>query len=199
MPARHRHRLRIRRLSQAAAAGALALVLAGCGNDRTQPPDVTTPAPPLGSNAERFDAQGIAFASPAGWTLQRGTPPLVATVATGRAVVSIFRYPRTEPLPRTRSELDDAAEALAGGAKQRDGTFAERARGRVRVDEQPGVVLRGTQTIAGQPRTVRSTHVYAFGGEVVVDAFAPAQDFKRVDAEAFRAIVRSLKLTQPPG
>ena len=194
MPAaRRRHR----QLLPTVAAATVALALAACGNDSTLPPDVTTPAPRLGSSAERFDAEGVTFASPEGWTVQRGAPPLVATLASGRAVVSIFLYPRTEPLPRTRTDLDDAAKALAGAAGQRDATFAERARGRIRVDGRPGVVLRGTQTIAGQPRTVRSTHVYAFGGEVVVDAFAPAEDFKRVDAEAFRPLVKSLRLTQP--
>jgi hypothetical protein len=44
---------------------------------------------------------------------------------------------------------------------------------------------------------VRSTHVYAYGGEVVVDAFAPANVFGRADRDAFRPLVRSLRLRGP--
>lgn len=175
------------------------LLLAGCGNDRTPAPDVATPGPRLGVTPGRDDEAGIRFAVPAGWTLTPGAAPLVAAIAAGRATVSIFRYPRSEPLPRTRAELDAAAEALAGAARQRDPSFTEVERRRRRVDGRPAVVLRGTQTVAGQPRTVRSTHVYAFGGEVVVDAIAPARDFARVDAEVFRPLTRSLRVARPAG
>ncbi len=181
----------------ALALGVSTLLGAGCGNDRTFPPDVMTPGPPLGTNAQSYDAAGLALEAPAGWSVQPGEPPLVATIATGQAAISIFRYPRTEPLPKTPAALDAAAAALADGARQRDPTFAELKRARLRVDGRPAVVVRGTETIAGQPRTVRSTHVYAFGGEIVVDAVAPAEDFKRVDAEAFRPLVRSLRLRAP--
>lgn len=121
----------------------------------------------------------------------------MTTIATGQAAVSIFRYPRTEPLPATPAALDAAAAALVDAARTRDPTFAEIKRARLRVDGRPAVVVRGTETVAGQPRTVRSTHVYAFGGEVVVDAIAPAEDFKRVDAEVFRPLVRSLRIRAP--
>jgi hypothetical protein len=188
-----------RRLLPPAVCAAAALLLAGCGNERSLPPDVTTPGPRLGTNPGRFPAAGLTFDAPAGWTLRPGTAPLVATVTTGRASLAIYRYPRVEPLPEGRKELDGAAEALAGAAKQRDPSFAQIKRDRLRVDGRPAVVLRGTETVAGQPRTVRSTHVYAFGGEIVVDAFAPAADFKRVDAEVFRAVVRSLRIARPQG
>ncbi len=179
------------------ALAALAALAVGCGNDRTPPPDVFTPGPPLGSNTQSYDTAGLGFEAPAGWSLAPGQAPLVATMATGRATVSVFRYPRTEPLPRDAASLDAAAEALVGAAKQRDPSFVEIKRARLRVDGRPAVVLRGTETVAGQPRTVRSTHVYAFGGEVVVDAIAPAADFARVDAEVFRPLVRSLELRAP--
>ncbi len=173
-------------------------LLAGCGNDRQPPPDVMTPGPPLGSNPATFPAAGLDFKAPAGWDLRPGEPPLVASMSTGTAVVSVFRYPRDGlPLPATRGELDGALTALAGAARVRDTTFTEVARGRLRVDGRPGIVLRGTETVAGRVRTVRSTHIFAFGGEVVIDAFAPAADFKRVDAETFRALVRSLQITEP--
>lgn len=178
---------------------AAAVLLTGCGKERTKAPDVVTPGPPLGANPGTFPAAGVKFAAPAGWDLQPGVPPLVATITTGRATIAVYRYPRAEPLPRKKGELNDAAEALAGAALTRDASYKELARGRLRVDGKPAVVLRATETVGDQPRTVRSTHVYAFDGEVVVDAFAPAGDFKRVDDEAFRPFVRSLMLDKPTG
>ncbi len=41
---------------------------------------------------------------------------------------------------------------------------------------------------------VRSTHVYAEGAEIVVDAFAPEKDFRRVDEQVFRPLLKSLKI-----
>lgn len=175
----------------------IALVLAGCGNDASPPPDIATPGPPIGAVLERDPGAGLAYQAPGGWSLRRGQAPLVATIATGRASINLFRYPRPEPLPDTPAKLDAAAKALAAAARQREPSFVLVKSDRLRVDGRPAVVLRGTQTVGGQPRTVRSTHVYAFGGEVVVDALAPARDFKRVDAQAFRTLVRSLRLSEP--
>lgn len=174
-----------------------AALLVGCGKEPTPPPDVATPAPPDGTNPQRFAAAGVAFDAPGGWDVRPGKAPLVATITSGQASVALFRYPRTEPLPRTREELDEAAAALVGAARQRDPEFDERGRDRARVDGRPAVVVRGGEIVAGQPRRVRSTHVYAFAGEVVVDAFAAADDFARVDDEAFRALLRSVRLTAP--
>lgn len=175
-----------------------AAALTGCGNDRTAPPDVTTPGPPLGANRERLDAAGVSLLVPRGWRYDTAVPaPLVATISEGRATVALYRFPRTEPLPDSAAELDAALDALAGAAKTRNPTFAEVARDRIRVDGQPAVVLRGRQDVAGQPRTVRSTHVYAFGAELVVDALAPEADFRRVDELVFRPLVRRLELRAP--
>jgi hypothetical protein len=180
-----------------ATAAALAVLAAGCGNDRQPPPDVRTPGPPLGKVPAAYPHAGIGFYAPAGWSTDSGQPPLVATISTGEAVVSIFRYPRTEPLPSSPAALDAAAANLAAAAHARDATFTELKRGRVRVDGKPGVQLRATETIEGHPRTVRSTHVYAEGAEIVVDAFAPAKDFKRVDAQVFRPLLRTMQIGKP--
>lgn len=176
---------------------ALLCTSVGCGNDQTPPPALATPGPPLGANPARFEQAGVAFTAPAGWNLQAGKEPLVATITTGRASIAIFRYPRTEPLPETRAQRTVALDALVGAAKLRDPSFVELKRSTSSIDDRPAVVLRGTETVAGQPRVVRSTHVYAFGAELVVDAFAPAEDFRRVDATAFRPVVRSLDLFAP--
>ncbi len=175
-----------------------AVLASGCGNERTLPPDVATPGPPLGSDLVRAPRAGLSFQAPAGWQ-RRARPalPLVASISTGRATINVFRYARSEPLPQTRAELRKAAAGLVGAARLRDATLVSRKTSVLRVDGQPAVVVRATETIAGQPRTVRSTHVYADGGEVVVDAIAPAADFKRVDAQVFRPVVRSLRFTGP--
>lgn len=173
-----------------------AVLISPCGHARTPPPDVTTPAAPSGTETVRSAPAGVSFAAPRGWRRQRApAAPLVASLRDGRAIVNVFRYPRTEPLPQTRAELRTAGEALVGAAKQRDATLTERSRSVTRVDGRPAVVLRATETIEGQPRTVRSTHVYADGAELVVDAIAPAVDFARVDAAVFRPFVRSLRFT----
>jgi hypothetical protein len=182
-----------------AVAATLAVLAGGCGNNRQPPPDVHTPGPPLGSNQAEYPQAGLHFLAPAGWNTDAGQPPLVATIATGDASVAIFRYPRTEPLPKTRAQLDAALDSLVAAAKARDATFTELKRGRLRVDGKPAVQVRGTETIEGHPRTVRSTHVYAEGAEIVIDAFAPADVFKRVDAEVFRHVLRSMQISKPQG
>lgn len=190
-------RVAARRAAPAAALAA-AVLLAGCGNARQQAPDVRTPGPVFGTEPVTYPAAGITFPkAPSGWARSTAAPPIVATIATGEATIGVFRYPRTEALPKTKAELNAAATALVAAAKARDPSFTEIKRGRLKVDGQPAVQIRGTETIAGQPRTVRTTHVYAFGGEIVVDAYAPEKDFRRVDAQAFRPLVASMKITSP--
>ena len=186
----------MRRLTPIAILLALA---AGCGEDRTDPPDVTTPAAPAGTAAASYPDQGVTFAAPGGWRVRPGQPPLVATVQSGTATIAIWRYPRSERLPRTRADLDAAVHALTGASKTRDPSFEALKSSRLKVSGKPAVQLRGRETVAGQPRLVRSTHVYAHGAEVVVDAFSDAASFGRVDEQAFQPLLRSLRLSAPPG
>jgi hypothetical protein len=169
----------------------------GCGNDRTEVPDLLTPGPRLGDNPVVEPRAGLRLIAPAGWTVTQGEPPLLTTVASGNLIVSIFRYPRTEPLPRTREELDRATTDLLAAAKARDPTFTPIRTARTRVDDQPAIQVRATQTVAGQPRIVRSTHVFAHGAEIVIDMLAPGELFRQVDAATFRPLLRSVKLTEP--
>lgn len=180
---------------------ALVLLLTACGNTRQLPPDVATPGPAFGSERVSYPQAGLILnRAPAGWARIPGTAPAVATIATGQATIGIFRYPRTEPLPRTREQLDAAATALVAAAKARDPSFTEIKRARLKVDGQPAIQIRGTETIDGQPRTVRTTHVYAHGGEIVVDAYAPEASFRRVDAQVFRPLLATMRVSAPgPG
>jgi hypothetical protein len=175
-----------------------ALLAAGCGNSRQPPPDVLTPGPAFGSETVSYPQAGLTIGkAPAGWARTSGVAPAVAGIVTGTASIGIFRYPRTEPLPRTKAQLDAAMTTLVAAAKARDPTFTEIKGARLKVDGRPAVQIRGTETIHGQPRTVRTTHIYAFGAELVIDAFAPEADFRRVDVQAFRPLLSSVKLTRP--
>jgi hypothetical protein len=173
------------------------VLLAGCGNAQQPPPDVSTVAKPSGTTPVSFDAQGIRFAAPGGWHVRSGQAPLVATVQSGPAQIAVWRYPRTEPLPTTKAQLTQARDLLLQAAKARDATFKADRTAITKVGGHPAVQVRGTETVAGQPRSVRSTHVYAGGGEVVVDAFAPANVFGQADRDAFRPLVRSLEVQAP--
>lgn len=176
---------------------AACLALAACGNDKTEPPDVTTPGRALGSVPTNIPEQGISFDAPGGWNVDRGQAPLVATVATGQATVAVWRYPRNERLPKSEAELEAAKDALLRAAKERDPTFEEIKSAATEIAGLPAVQIRARETISGQPRVVRSTHIYAFGAEVVVDAYSSADAFRRVDADVFRPLLRTLEVSRP--
>lgn len=179
----------------------MSAIVAGCGNARQPAPDVALPGPAFGSEQVSYPQAGITFVrAPAGWSRTDGQPPVVATIATGQATIGVFRFPRPGlSLPKTRDELNAAARALKAAALARDPTFTEIARARLKVDGRPAIQIRARETVDGQPRTVRTTHIYAFGGEIVVDAYAPEQDFRRVDAQVFRPLVATMKIDKPAG
>ena len=57
----------------------------------------------------------------------------------------------------------------------------------------------GTGAIAGNRRTIRSTHIYTEKAEFVVDAYAPPTVFDRVDKQVFAPVLNSLQITKPSG
>jgi hypothetical protein len=173
------------------------LVLAGCGNSPTKPPDVSKSTGAFGVTRVTLAKEGVSFERPNEWHYMPGTPPLLATMTSGPATIAIWRYPRTETLPSTASELSAARDALVQAAKVRDETFKPSKAKATRAAHQPAVVIVADETVAGHPRTVRSTHVYAFAGEVVVDAFAPPAMFAKLETPIFRNVVRSLRLSKP--
>lgn len=174
-----------------------AVLVAGCGNDRTEPPDLKRPRPATAFVTARYPAAGVSFAVPKDWTVTPGRAPLLATFTAGRVTVAAWRYPRTEPLPRTPAELRAARDALVAAAKARDPSFTVTKAKGTRAAHHPAVVIVADETVAGQPRTVRSTHVYAAGGEVVIDAFAPPADYAKVEGPVFRRVVRTLRIAKP--
>jgi hypothetical protein len=192
----------VRRALISSAAAVLAALPAGCGNERTPLPDVGAIPAPDGFRPARYDAQGVRFSAPANWRLTPGEGTQLATVASGDAQVAIWRYPRTEPLPETHAQLDAARDALVAQIKSRDPTFKIKS---MRLIMKPGIravqILGvGTNlTNAKARRSMRSVHAYGRGAEVVMDAFAPPDEFRRVDRQTFGPMTRSLKLLEPKG
>jgi hypothetical protein len=179
------------------AVAAIVAVLAGCGNDRTPAPRVAAPAAPVGRRAVDFRSVGVAFDRPANWALNAGTAPQVAVVASGRAAVVMWRYPRAEPLPKNADDLGRARRALIAAARARDRSLRVLSSRTVAVGGARGVELVADERLGASRRQVRSTHLYAEGAELVVDALAPPAEFARVDRTVFRPLLRSLSITRP--
>jgi len=171
----------------------------GCGRERIEPPDTVRPQAPVGEAAEAFPQEGLFLDRPGNWPFQRGRPPLVASASSGTATVALWRYLRSEPLPREQAALNSAQDALEQAVKARDESFVLERGSNVEIDGAPAIELLGTETISGQKRRVRSTHVYAKGAEVVLDAYAPPEEFERVDREVFAPIAESLRIDPPQG
>ena len=77
-------------------------MLAGCGNDQTASPDIGRIPPPAAFRDAKFAKQGVFFRAPTNWRVNDGSAPNeVATVAVGDAQIAVWRYPRSEPLPKS--------------------------------------------------------------------------------------------------
>ncbi|MGI8731276.1 MAG: hypothetical protein ACR2LK_15080 [Solirubrobacteraceae bacterium] len=172
-----------------------AVLLVGCGNDQTDPPDTGRILAPSSFRDVAYPVAGIRLRAPANWRLFEGEGQQVGTIAIGDAQIAVWSYERSEPLPRTRSQLNAARKALVDQVERDDPTFELTS---TRLVIKPGtraVELIGRGTNEGQRRAVRSLHSYRGGREVVVDAFAPPEEFARVDEETFGPVSRSLKVS----
>ncbi len=90
---------------------------------------------------------------------------LIATAQAGQATVAVRCYPRGEKLPKSKLELQAARDALIKASSKRDVTFEQIKTAATTIAGEPAVQIRARQHIAGQPRTVRSTHIYANGAD----------------------------------
>lgn len=155
--------------------------------------------PPSARARQVFPSAGLRLKAPTDWQVQPGNPPLVADVRSGLASVAVWRYPRTQTLPQTRAELHTALRRLVALVRTRDTTFRLESAGVVTVAHRGALQLRGRETIDGAPREVRSTHLYAHGAEIVIDAFAPPGQFRQVDRRVFHPLLRGLRIVTPTG
>jgi hypothetical protein len=175
----------------------LAALAAGCGSEKSKTPKVTQVRPPSGVVAVAVPEAGVKFAAPDGWRRQKGKPPLVYAVQTGQATLALWRYPRTEQLPTTHKALQAAKEALVAQIRKRDKTFRVTKAKLMHVGTKRAVQVLGTGAIAGNRRTIRSTHIYTQRAEFVVDAYAPPTVFDRVDRQVFAPLLNSLEIAKP--
>jgi hypothetical protein len=174
-----------------------AAALAGCGAERVPVPDPERPYASGGLVGREFPQAGVRFIAPESWTFDLGAAPLVASTSSGTVTIALWRYPRTEALPRDDAALEAAEQALQDAAERRDPSLRLDDARPVEVDGAPGIELTGTQRVRGRERRVRSTHVYAKGAEIVVDQSAAAQDFPPADRNVFRPLVDSMKIDPP--
>jgi hypothetical protein len=185
----------VRPLRPLALIAACAFVAPGCGNERSKPPDIFTPAPPAGTKRARFPAVGMSFSAPANWRLARRTRPAVFVLTSGRALVAGWAYRRREPLPRGGAELDQASDRLVREAKRRDPDLDVVDARSLRVDGAPAIELVANQSIQRRRLRTRSVHAFRDGTEYVIELLVPPGDFARVDSDVVRPLLGSLRLT----
>jgi hypothetical protein len=171
-------------------------VLGGCGNSRTPAPSLSSVQPSGGLKAVNYLHDHLAFNAPANWAIQTGSAPVVVTLGSGPALITIWRYPRNprQPLPGSLPALQQARSALIAAAGARDRSFRVISSAVVGINNVPAVELDALETIRGQVRRVRSTHLYAKGAELVVDEYAPEDLFHEVDRLVFSPLLHSVRL-----
>ena len=173
------------------------LALAGCGSNKDTPSDTSSIQTTGPTVAVKYPDAGVAFRAPEGWRRQTGKAPLVAAVQTGQATIAVWRYPRDEQLPVTHTSLKAAKEALVGQIRKRDPSFKVQKAKLLHVGPKRAVQVLGIGTINGNPRMIRSTHIYTQKAEYVVDAYAPQTVFARVDRGVFEPVLESLEISKP--
>ena len=175
----------------------LSFLAAGCGAERQRPPDLDRPVAPGGFSRAYYPASGVTFEAPRRWPRGPGNPPLVVTLSSGRAVLAVWRYPRPEPLPTTRAQLEPLVEALVAAARARDPGLSIRSSRVVTVAGAPGIELLGDASVSGQPRSVRSVHLFDRKAEIVIDAYAPSAEFDALNRSVFARVISTLALNAP--
>lgn len=172
----------------------VAVTLSGCGNDRTPAPDLGVIRAPGGFHRLNFAKAGVSLKAPVTWQRSAGEGRRVISLFSGDAQIAVWRYPRTEPLPESRAQLDATRRSLIAQVRVRDATFRLTSARLIRKAGLRAVELVGVGTNQGARRSIRSLHAYGHKAEVVVDAFAPTKDFPRVDEQTFRPVLRSARL-----
>ena len=185
-----------------------ALSLNNCGNSRTPVPNLSQPVAPGAFRTLRYsgsDLEGgvkrswsIAFGAPSNWAIVQRRPPVITVVTSGNAVVALWRYRRTSSLPSGADGYARARRELIGAAQKRDPSIQLISAKTMSVAGSPAIELDANESIAGQLRRVRSTHVWVPGTELVIDEYAPLAVFHTVDHSVFSPLKHSLRLTVSP-
>jgi hypothetical protein len=173
------------------AATGLVVLLAGCGS-RTPAPQLLRPAAPGGFQLNSYGEAGVRLAVPRHWTTVTVHLPLVALIASGPAVISLWRYPRTGAQPSTPAQLQQALRRLIAAARSRDPTLRVLGSSTTAVGGLPAAEVETVQRIGTAVRQVHSTHVYGPGEEVVLEEYSPVGLFPRLDRTVFSSVRSSL-------
>jgi hypothetical protein len=153
-----------------------------------------SPAAPQGVRTDAPQGAGISFNVPRNWRTLASRPPLLDTVASGAAVVAVWRYRRSAPAPADRQALRLARRRLVAAARLRDPTMQLIRTRFKRIDGAATIELDTTELIANQLRRVRSLHLYIPGAEIVLEEYAPPDLFTSVNKHVFSLLNRSLRL-----
>jgi hypothetical protein len=182
--------------------------LGGCGNSRTPVPDPSQPVQPSSFRTLRYSGSSVAlglkrswsieFGAPSNWSIVKRKPPVVTVVTSGAAVVALWRYGRKAPVPAGTEAYARVRQELIDVARNRDRSLQLISAKTVRVGSDPGIELDALESIGGQRRRVRSTHVFVAGAELVLDEYAPLAVFHSVDRAVFLPLKRSLRLAVTP-
>jgi hypothetical protein len=184
------------------------LSLGSCGNSRTPVPDLSQPVNPTSFRTLRYSGSTVAlglkrswsveFGAPSNWSIVMRRPPVVAVVTSGDAVVALWRYGRKASVPAGAEAYVRARQELIDAARVRDPSLRLISAKSVRVGGDPGIELDAMESVGGQRRRVRSTHVFVPGAELVLDEYAPLAVFHLVDHMVFSPLKRSLRLSVTP-
>ncbi len=167
------------------------MLLAGCGS-RTPAPQILRPAAPGGFQVRSYPEAGFRLATPRNWTVVAAHPPLVALVASGPAVIALWRYPRAGAQPSTGAELHSALGRLIAAARSRNHTLRVLSSSTTAVGGRPAIELETVQRLGSALRQVQSTHVYGAAQELVLEEYAPVKLFPALDRSVYSEVRRSL-------
>ena len=173
-----------------------AVILAGCGNRRTAPLSPAAPSNPTTSTTAvgpsrlvGFGREGDRLPGPA-----RLACPLRHAASGGNGELGPGRgcrvaLPAFAAAAEVRRTAEPGAALLLAAVRARDPAFALEGSRTLRVDGHPALQVVGLEHVAGAVRRVRSDHVFAFGGEVVLDAYAPVAAFAVANRTGFVPIL----------
>jgi hypothetical protein len=168
---------------------------AGCGNTRTPVPSLTRPETGGTLRSFSYQSDGLSFSAPQSWTVFAAPPPLVTVLASGGAVVSVWRYPLSGRAPSGAAQLEAARRGLIAVARRRDPSLRVLGTKLLRIDGAPAVRLDAIERVSGQLRRSLATHVYLRHAELVFDEYAPVALFGAVDRGVFSRLNRSLVIS----
>jgi hypothetical protein len=181
------------------AISACAGLAAGCGNSRTPVPAPTRPAVVGGFRTLTFPANGVSVSVPRSWAVIPQRALQLAEVASGRAVIALWRYPRAEVPPASAAALATARAALFNAVRTRQPSVRIVGSRLARIEGAPVIEFDAVERIGGQLRQVLSTHLFEPGGELVLEEYAPPGLFTAIRHSVLARVRASLAIMGPAG